>query len=659
MVTAVSSGTNIDVNGLVSQLMAAERAPLAALQRTQAGFQAKISAYGRLQSSLAAVGDAARKLDATDAFRAARATVSDPAVLGANASAGAGRGTYSVEVQTLAQAQKLASPAFLAADSVVGTGTLTIQFGGFDSGTSTFTANGVRPALNLTIDAGNNTVAGVRDAINATNGGVRASIVNDGGGFRLALAAADGGTANTLKITTTDDDGDNTDVAGLSRLAFDPAATAGAGKNLTQNAAGQDAVLFIDGIRVTKSSNTISDAIAGLTLNLSKSNLGSPVTVGVVPDSEAMKANLDGFVKAYNDFNKTLKDLTFYDEATRSAGTLQGDATARAMQTQVRAVLGGVISGLPGAITRLPQIGLALQAGGTLALDSAKFNSALADPSFDPASLFAVTGRATDSRVRFAGAADALAPATFTVAVSQAASRGGLSGGAAAGLTIAAGVNDSLTLSVNGQAATITLAAGAYASFDALGAELQSRINGDAGLKSLAIGVTVSHTGGVLTVNSTSYGSGSTVGAASGSAAAGLFGSPTSSSGTDVAGTINGVAAVGSGQSLVSTGGLRLILASAATGALGSVSFTRGYGALLRQTVSPLTDAGGPIAARTVGLNASIKRNNAQQDSFNNRMVALEARYRSQFSSLDAMLSGLASTSSFLTQQISRLSNNR
>ena len=207
---------------------------------------------------------------------------------------------------------------------------------------------------------------------------------------------------------------------------------------------------------------------------------------------------------------------------------------------------------------------------------------------------------------------------------------------------------------------SITLSAGTYASADALAAELQSKINADSGLKALGISTTASQSGGVLRLTSAAYGAASRVTDPGGSAAANLFGAaPAATAGTDVAGTINGLAANGAGQNLRSTAGLRLKVAAQASGALGSVSVSRGYASLLSAAVGALTDSGGPINTRTEGLNASIKRNNAQQDSFNNRMVALEARYRSQFSSLDAMLSGLASTSSFLTQQISRLSNNR
>lgn len=664
MVSAVS-GTNIDVNTLVSQLMAAERAPLAALQRSQSGFQSKISAFGRLQSALSGVGDAAKKLDAADTFRAATAKAGDSAVFSASASTGAAAGTYSVEVQQLAQAQKLASAAYSASTSVVGSGTMTIQFGTYASGPNTFTANAAKPALNVVIGTGNNTLAGVRDAINAasaaagSSGGVRASIVNDGSGYRLALTSADGGLANSFKIATVDDDLANTDSAGLSRLAFDPTLAVGAGKNLTQNAAAQDARLLIDGIQVTSSSNTIADAVGAVTLNLAKTNIGAATTLTVAADTDSMKGVIEGFVKAYNSFNTTSRDLTFYDAGTRRSGALQGDATARGLQSQVRAILTTPISGMSGNLTSLSQVGLTVQNDGSLAFDSTKFQKAADSYGSELAALFGTAGRATDGRVSFLGASSSLATGSFSVALSQGASRGRVDGNGVAALAIGAGANDTLDLSVDGTAVSVTLGSGAYATSDALAAEIQSKVNGNATLRNLGLSVTVSQSAGVLNITSNAFGSGSAVGVPSGNAAAGLFGpAPTASAGNNVAGTINGAAAVGSGQTLTSIDGLRLKVSADSAGALGSVSFTRGFGTLLNDSIRKLADTSGPIGARTQGLNASVKRVGKQQDDFNRRMDILESNYRRQFTALDTMLSSMNTTSSFLTQQLAGLARN-
>jgi len=658
MVTA-TSGTSIDVNTLVSQLMAAERTPLTAIQKAATEYQTQISAYGQLRSSVASLGDALTTLDNGTVFSAAAATVSDSTVATASAANGAAPGTYNVEVQTLAQAQKLASAAFTATDTVVGTGTLSIQLGSWNSGSSTFTPNPAKSALSITIDSSNNTLAGVRDAINNANGGVRASIINDGSGYRLAISSTDGGTANSLRIGVTDSDGSNTNTSGLSQIAYDPAAAVGVGRNMTQNVAAQDAVMFIDGVRVVKSSNTVTDAIDGVTLNLAKTNTGSTIAVTIAPDAAAMKAALDSFVKSYNGLNSTIKSLTFYDAANKKGGTLQGDAAARGVVTQLRSLLTGSISGLSGDLTRLPQLGLTLQTDGSLALDSAKFQAAVTANPGAIARLFTKAGQSSDSRVNYQGAGTATATGTFAVAISQPATRGTLTGDAAAGLTITAGSNDTLSLSIDGFAASITLAAGTYTNAAALVAEVQSKLNGNATLKANGILATVSQSAGVLSIASNGYGSSSTVGAAGGNAASGLFGSaPVSTAGQDVVGTINGAAATGLGQSLSSTDGLRLKVTATSAGALGNLTFTRGYGSLLKDSVNKLLDATGPLSARTDGLAASVKRNTKQQDDFNARMTTLESAYRRQFTALDAMLTSMGQTSSYLTQQFAALSKN-
>ncbi|MFN0162074.1 MAG: flagellar filament capping protein FliD [Burkholderiales bacterium] len=650
---ALVSGTNLDVNTLVNQLMAAERAPLAAMKSTQTKFEARISAFGRLSSALAPLSDASRKLELADTFRPAKAALANSAVAQVSAGPTAQPGTYSVEVRNLAQASKLASQAYFAADAVVGTGTINIQFGTFAAGI--FNANAERPAVDIAIGAANNTLAGVRDAINQSNTGVRASIVNDGSGFRLSLTGPEG-AANSLRISVSDGDGGNTDMTGLSQLAFDPAALVGAGRNLTQNLAAQDALLVVDGIQVTKASNTVTDAIAGVTLNLTATNTGSPTSLTVTRDGEAVKTALEAFVKAHNDLHKTARDLTFYDAATRNGGALQGDAAARALQSQVRSALTSAIAGLGGSPSRLSEVGLTLQRDGTLALDGAKLNQALANPAFDLAPLFGPAGRSADARMRFTAATSDTPTGDYSVNITQAATRGALAGSGSANLTISAGINDRLDLSVDGRAVSVTLAAANYASADALAAEVQSRINGAQVMRDNGTAVLVTQVAGVLTIRSAVFGSTSAVTGASGNAAAGLLGGAgVESAGVDVAGTINGIAATGGGQLLAAANGLRVTVTADAPASLGTLTFTRGHAAVLRSALEAMTAQNGTIGARTSGLATSVKRVVAQQEAFENRMSAVEKRYRAQFSALDAMLARMNTTSSFLSQQLAGL----
>jgi flagellar hook-associated protein 2 len=234
-----------------------------------------------MKSALSTFQTAVKALASADKFNAQTVTSSDPTVFTATANGKATLGDYAVTVNQLAKAQKLALTGFTNTTDVVGTGTLTISFGTFTPAViapptpSSFTPNAAKTDVTITIGSSNNTLAGVRDAINASNSSVSATIVNDGTSNRLVITSKDTGEVNSLKISVADDDTTNTDAAGLSQLAYDPAATAGSGKNLAQLQGAQNALLNIDGIDVVKSSNKVTDAIDGVTINLLKTSGGN------------------------------------------------------------------------------------------------------------------------------------------------------------------------------------------------------------------------------------------------------------------------------------------------------------------------------------------------------------------------------------------------
>ncbi|SFW14609.1 flagellar filament capping protein FliD [Nitrosovibrio sp. Nv17] len=656
-ISAPGMGSNLDVAGIINQLMAVERQPLALLDRREADYQAKLSAYGTLKGALASLQSTMQGLADAARFQSVRASAADPSVLTATAGGTAAPGSYSVEVQQLAQQQKIRSDGFASPASVVGSGTLTLQYGEYDGDLGIFTPSGARAARTITIDPSTNTLAGVRDAINAADAGVAASIVHDGSSSRLVLTVKDTGAASSVRILVQDDDGTHLDTAGLSRLAFDPAAAAGAGKNLTQVQAAQDAKLRIDGIDVSRASNIVQDAIEGVTLNLLKNTAGDSITVSVVRDGAGIQASVESFVKSFNSINQILVNLSSYNTSTGKGAVLQGDAATLSIQRWLRTTVSAEV----GAHGSLSQIGVSFQKDGSLALDAARLQSAV-EADFDRiGSLFAARGNPTDSLIAYDGASGRTAAGDYAVTITQLATRGSLAGSQGAGLAITAGVNDQLGFNVDGVAVSITLAPGTYASADALAAEVQSRLNGAATLADAGISVTVSQSEGILTIASDRYGSGSGVVLSGGNGAPGLLGvNPISTQGVDVAGTINGVAAAGSGQTLTAPAGdaaadLRLVIQGGPPGARGSVGFSRGYADSLSRLAQDLLGDKGLIAARVDGLNASTKDIDRRQADFLRRLEATEARYRAQFTALDTMLSSLNQTSQFLQQQLAAL----
>jgi flagellar hook-associated protein 2 len=181
-----------------------------------------------------------------------------------------------------------------------------------------------------------------------------------------------------MRITVADDDGNHTDGAGLSQLAFDPAAAAGTGRNMTQARAAADAAFSVDGLPMTRASNDVSDAIGGVSFKLSGAG---DTTVGVTRDLTKMRSALDELVKAYNSTSGTLKSQTSYDAASRSGGPLNGESSVRGVLTQMRKLISDNY-GVDGDTYRtLSSVGVSIGSNGTLAVDTTRYEAAMnADP---------------------------------------------------------------------------------------------------------------------------------------------------------------------------------------------------------------------------------------------------------------------------------------
>ncbi|MDP3844615.1 MAG: flagellar filament capping protein FliD [Oxalobacteraceae bacterium] len=396
-------GSGLDVNTLVTQLMTIERAPVTLLDKKEASYQAKLSSYGTLKSSLALLQTAAKTLSTPDKFSPMKASVADTTILSATASTTAVAGSYDVEVQSLAQSQKLMMSApggtdgYAATNTLVGEGTITINFGTYTAPvlpatTPTFDINPAKPdAKTIVIGAGNNTLAGIRDAINAANAGVSASIINDGSanGYHLSLTSTDSGARNAMQISVA---GDVSTIGDLAQLNYDPSSIDVGDTNLSENVVAKDAIIVVDNVTITKQSNTISDAIQGVTLNLSKTMLGTTTKITLTRDTSNVKSAVESFVKIYNDTNQALRDATAFDTATGKSAVLTGDSTIRSIQSQLRGIFGSPITGAPGGMTILSDVGISFQKDGSLAIDDTKFGAAIADPTKDLSKLFTSTG---------------------------------------------------------------------------------------------------------------------------------------------------------------------------------------------------------------------------------------------------------------------------
>lgn len=406
---AAGVGSGLDVKSLVSQLMAVEQRPLNLLATREASYYAKLSGLGSVSGALSNLQTAAQSLisASTDAFKT---SVGDSTVLTASAASTAVAGSYSVAVTALAQQQKLISAGVTGSTDKIGADvstTLTFELGTISGGTLTdgiysgasFAADATKTPVVLTIDSSNNTLAGIRDAINAAAAGVTATIVNDGSGtpYRLSLTSNDTGATSSLKLTVSGD------AAIDSLLSYDPQT---ATQNLTQTQAAQNAQFKVDGVSISSASNTVADAIQGVTLNLAKAApdpAPATTTVTVQRDTGGLTATLGALVNAYNNANKAIAS------ATAKGAALQGDGAVLGLQRQVRTILGSAqASG--GTYTMLSQLGVSFQTDGSLKLDSTKLAAALSANFGDAAAFTSALGTSIKT------AADALIGTTGPLA---------------------------------------------------------------------------------------------------------------------------------------------------------------------------------------------------------------------------------------------------
>jgi flagellar hook-associated protein 2 len=368
-------GSGLDVNSIVTQLVAIERQPIDNLAKQTATIQSKLSSFGLLQSYAANIRDIAARLAKPDFWTQTIATSSDAAAISVSSSSTATAGSYAVSVSQLAQAQSLSSKAYADSASVVGSGTLRIEIGAWNAGLTAFTPDAAKTPIDITIAPGEDSLEAIKKKINESAAGVSASIVRDASGAKLVLRSSATGETSAVRVTATDDDGDNADAAGLSALAFDPA---GASGQMTQNQAAKNLAATINGLAINSATNKLDGVIEGVTMTVNKVTT-SPVDVSVSLDTGSLRKAINDFAKAFTDANAYITKETKYDEATKKAAALQGDRVTLTLQSSLRSLF--VDNSMAStAFTRLSDAGLQIQSDGSLKVNDAKLTAALGNP---------------------------------------------------------------------------------------------------------------------------------------------------------------------------------------------------------------------------------------------------------------------------------------
>ncbi|MFT6906579.1 MAG: flagellar hook-associated protein 2 [Oleiphilaceae bacterium] len=684
-ITSTGLGSGLDINSIVTAIVDAEKDPALAKMTQEAGeATAMISAYGLLNSELSSFKSSYKDLGYNSSFAAATSTSSDSAILDATLGFGAEAGQWEFEVKQRAQSHTLVSAvdnAFTEVTDAVGEGIIKLSYGNYSADGSTFTADPDKAfeTINIsnTIDPitgkSNNSLEGLRDAINdkESNYSVSASIINDGSNYRLILTSKETGEQSAVELTATDLLGAAIPAGtGLDRFTFSAAS-----KNMTQTVVAQDAEIDMNGISITSETNDVTSVIEGVTLNLNGAEVGKKVSLTIDSDTSKVEDQINAFLENYNNTITKMNELTVFNGVGAVGnGVLNGDSTIRNIQNMMRGVLNTTVDHIEGSIHSFADLGMLTQRDGTLELDKTKFADALKNDLSGVADFFTATGAATDSQISFDSNNSATKPGTYGVEVTQLATQGALAATVGPGLVMD-DTNNSFQIRVDGyESSSIDLNIGTYSSIDELVLDLQSKINSDSNFMDNGISVKIINDAGKLSISSNKYGSSSTVAFTTTDANfttnLGFSGS-SSVNGLNVAGTIDGNVATGSGQYLSSDSGdsegIKLLIEGGALGSRGNVTYAEGMTKVMNDLLDGIIDKNisessgdiessqGIVDGKIDSFYKKISALEEQEKTLTLRMDKYETRLYKDFNAMDIAVSNMNNTMSYLQSALDAL----
>ena len=368
ILNSLNTGSGIDTASLVESLVSAQFA----LKEQQYSSQndtltAEISSVGTLQSGISGFASALSQLIQGGTL-ATQPTSSNSNILTVSALTGSNLSNVSaqVEVQQLAAAQSAASGVIADPTASIGTGSLTITLGNatVSNGQMTgFTAGSAQP-ITVTIDSDHSSLQGIAQAINAADAGVTATVVSDSGGARLMLKGATG-AAQAFTMTATED----ASAPGLAALNVGVGAS-----GTTIGTSAQDAIVSLDGVSFSRSSNSFSDLISGVQMNLTQAQPGTVVTIGSAKPTAALSQAVTDFVDTYNQLIAEVDSATDPKTGDLSQDVAAGNLKRQLSQLTLAQLIPPDGSGAP---TTLAEIGVGTNRDGTLSVDQAQLATAL------------------------------------------------------------------------------------------------------------------------------------------------------------------------------------------------------------------------------------------------------------------------------------------
>ena len=654
----ISSGLRTD--DIIAQIMETARRPQNRMLTDKATAQQRLTVWQSLNTRILALKMKCDSLAITSTFGTYQATSSDTGIVTAVASATASPGTYYLKVTSRAQSHQVVSQTFTSIDEDIGTGTVQVAFTSDSS-----------KDFEVTIDSTNNTLAGLRDAINRADENAHAVIINSGTSeapaYKLLLTSTATGESSEFTVDTSGLSGGTTpDITAIVQQAGDAEITFGEGAGA---------------ITVTKSTNTITDLIPGLTLNIGVPDAGTTVKIDVTRNTAGIKSSIEAFVSQYNDLVDAIEEQLDYDVETGQSGLLMGSWDLQSVQMNLVSAATNPMTGLEGQFSALSSIGITLSTAGHLVIDDSALTEALSENFEEVTKLFAADMESDSTYITYVASGTDTQPsgaAGWAVDITQAARRAQVTGAVA--LNNPLGNDEALTIYTDvGNIVQIDLTAGMTLS------DIVTEINkysSDTGVSALATGSDGTGTGNYLTLRTVRYGSKADLNAYSSLSNGGTnttgvgiqlisAAEPEGETGTgvgllglDVEGTINGEDCTGSGQILTADPadensdikGLMLMITSSGT-LTSSVYFTKGAGARLRDAVLDMTSSTGIITAAEDSLNTRIDDLDDDIADMEVRLLAQQDRLYEQFNTMEIQLARLQQQGSYLLAQFAAMTN--
>lgn len=632
--------SGFDYRSLVDAIIQEERRPAARLESQLDEYASQQTALTAYRSRLDALQTAAHALQDGTAFDATSSTTTvvsgTKAVATVATSPATAPGSFRLAVTQLARTEKLAGTGVaVIADPLAQTGTVTI--------------NGVDIDV-----AAADSLGDIRDRINAldtgaTPIGVRATILSvSPTDNRLVLTSTASGAAG---ISLADTTGTVLQSLGLQDgVGGVPAAAV-----LVD---GTDALFTIDGVALTRTSNVVSDALEGVTLTLTSEESGAVTDIAVGRFMDAARGAMQTFVDAYNGLVEFMKAQGVATDSSRPA--LYNDSLIRGLRRDLPTNLLSTVLGAAPDLATAASVGLSLDRDGMISLDSTKFDSAFNTRYADLRTLFSEQRTASSPDMTFVSSGQGITGGSWDVEITALATTAstvtsGFSGAYDAGI-----MPDVLTLtdSVSGRTAAIDLSTGMTT------AQIVTAMNDAAAANGLAIEITAegseirithlssgSHAGIELSVSGT------------GDGASEAWSSPVSVQGTDVAGTIGGEPATGSGSTLVgnagtSAEGIAIRYAGAALGSAGSIELTVGTGAAVERLLDRYVETGGILDLRTNQISNGTARANDRIHDIDTRLERRRASLLRRFVAMEAAIARLQQASAGFLSSLSPQSGN-